>query len=170
MLDHTDNISLNKIAFNDKNVERRFWFFFVLLSYFFCNTFEFLSVAFVGIQLAKTCDESTVWVEILCSAKGCILPSPNFEQNSFCKKLHFLTSGWTERFRQSLLDIWVVECWNIPTHAWQNLLFSSTLSITLWCHVKKLIILSLFKVYTLNLYTLRKKTVPSICSLLITRL
>ena len=83
MLDHTDNISFNKIVFDDQNVERRSWsclgqtcskslivfwsqLFVILL--FICGCFR-------RIHLTKTYDESTFWVGILCSAAEYILSS-----------------------------------------------------------------------------------------------
>ena len=84
MTDQEDNINLGKIVFDDNNQERKSWAclgqtcsrslivflsqpFVILLTIFGC---------FWRIHLSKTCDESTVWVGILCSAAGYILPSP----------------------------------------------------------------------------------------------
>ena len=84
MPDHTDNINLDKIVFDDQNVERRSWSclgqtcsrsLIVFLSQFFVILL-IVCGGFWRIHLAKTCDESTVWVGILCSAAGYILPSP----------------------------------------------------------------------------------------------
>ena len=84
MLEHTDNIKLDKIVFDDQNVERRFWSclgqtcsrsLIVFLSQFFVILL-IVCGCFWRIPLGKTCDESTVWVGILCSAAGYILPSP----------------------------------------------------------------------------------------------
>ena len=84
MTDQEDNIILVKIVFDDNNQERKSraclgqtrprsvivflsQLFVILLINFGC---------FWKIQLSETCDESTVWVGILCSAAGYILPSP----------------------------------------------------------------------------------------------
>ena len=84
MTDQEDNINLGKIVFDDNNQERKSWaclgqtcsrslivflsqLFVILLIIFGC---------FWRIHLSKTCDESTVWVGILCSAAGYILPPP----------------------------------------------------------------------------------------------
>ena len=84
MTDQEKNINLGKIVFDDNNQERKSWsclgqtcsrslivflsqLFVILLTIFGC---------FWRIHLSKTCDEATVWVEILCSAAGYILPSP----------------------------------------------------------------------------------------------
>ena len=84
MPDHTDNINLDKIVFDDQNVERRSWSclgqtcsrsLIVFLSQFFVILL-IVCGCFWRIHLAKTCDESTVWVGILCNAAGYILPSP----------------------------------------------------------------------------------------------
>ena len=84
MPDLTDNINLDKIVFDDQNVEGRLWSclgqtcsrsLIVILSKFFVKHLITCG-CFWRIHLAKTCDESTVWVGILCSAAGYILPSP----------------------------------------------------------------------------------------------
>ena len=84
MLDHTDNINLDKIVFDDPNVERRSWSclgqtcsrsLIVFLSQFFVILLNICGCSW-RIHLAKTCDESTVWVGIVCGATGYILPSP----------------------------------------------------------------------------------------------
>ena len=84
MLDHTDNIDFDKIVFEDQNVEWRLWSclgqtrfrqLIVFLSQFFVKLLN-LSRCFWRIHLAKTFEESTVWVGILCSAAGYILLSP----------------------------------------------------------------------------------------------
>ena len=84
MTDQEDNINLGKIVFDDNNQERKSWaclgqtcsrslivflsqLFVILLIIFGC---------FGRIHLSKTCDEPLVWVGILCSAAGYILPSP----------------------------------------------------------------------------------------------
>ena len=84
MTDQEDNINLGKIVFDDNNQERKSWaclgqicsrslivflsqLFVILLIIFGC---------FWRIHISKTCDESTVWAGILCSAAGYILPSP----------------------------------------------------------------------------------------------
>ena len=85
MPDHTDNINLDKNAFDDRNVERRSWFCLGQtcsrsLIVFLSQCFVILLIiwgCFWRIRLAKTCDESTVWLGILCGAAGYILPSQN---------------------------------------------------------------------------------------------
>ena len=84
MTDQQENINQGKIVFDDNNQERKSWAclgqtcsrsliaflsqrFVVLLIIFGC---------FWRIHFSKTCDESTVWVGILCSAAGYILASP----------------------------------------------------------------------------------------------
>ena len=84
MTDQEDIINLGKIVFDDNNQEKKSWaclgqtcsrslivflsqLFVILLIIFGC---------FWRIHLSKTCDESTVWVGILCSAAVYILPSP----------------------------------------------------------------------------------------------
>ena len=78
-----DNINLGEIVFDDNNQEMKSWaclgqtcakslivflthLFVILLIFFGC---------FWRINFSKTCDDTTVWVEFLCSAVGYILPS-----------------------------------------------------------------------------------------------
>ena len=78
MTDEEDNINLGKFVFDDNNQERRSCsrslivflsqLFVILLIFFGC---------FWRIHLSETSDESTVWVEIFCSAAENILPSPS---------------------------------------------------------------------------------------------
>ena len=85
MTDQEDNVILGKIVFDDNNQESKSWaclgqtssrslivfflpiFFVILLIIFGC---------FWRIHFPKTSDETTVWVGIVCSAAGYILPSP----------------------------------------------------------------------------------------------
>ena len=85
MSDHTDNIKFDKIVFGDQNVERRSLScsgqtcsrsLIVILSQFFGILLSICG-SFWRIQLAKTCDQYTVWVDILCNAAGYILRSQN---------------------------------------------------------------------------------------------
>ena len=78
MPEHTDNISLNKLVFDDQNVERRSWSclgqtcsrsLIVFLSQFFVMHL-IVCCSFWRIHLAKTCDESTIRVGTLCGAAG----------------------------------------------------------------------------------------------------
>ena len=85
MTDQEDNINVGKIAFDDNNQEGKSWaclgktcpsslivflsqLSFILLIIFGC---------FWRIHLSKPCDESTVWVGVLCSAAGYILLPPS---------------------------------------------------------------------------------------------
>ena len=84
MPDHTDNINLDKIVFDDQNVEKRSWSCLgrtcsISLIVFLSQFFVILLIIcgwFWRIHLAKTCDESTVWIGILCSPAGFFLRSP----------------------------------------------------------------------------------------------
>ena len=84
MTDQEDNINLGIIVFHDNNQGRKSWAglgqtcsrsLIVFLSQLFV-VLLIISGCFWRIHLSKTCDESTVWVENLCSAAGYILPSP----------------------------------------------------------------------------------------------
>ena len=98
MADQEDNINLGKIVFDDINQERKSWvclgqtcsrslivflyqIFVILLIIFGC---------FWRVHLSTTCDESTVWVGILCSAAGYILPSPRLWTCFFLQKFESL--------------------------------------------------------------------------------
>ena len=85
MPDHTNNINLDKIVFDDQNVERKLWSCLgqtcsrssiVFLSQFFVILLIGCG-CFWRIHFAKTSDESAVCVGILCSAAGYILSSPS---------------------------------------------------------------------------------------------
>ena len=83
MTDLEDNINLGKIVFDDNNQERNSWACLgqtcsTSLIVFLSQVFVILLIifgCFRRIHLSKTRDESTVWVGILCSAAGYLLPS-----------------------------------------------------------------------------------------------
>ena len=85
MTEHTDNgLNLGNFNFDDNNQERQSWKCFgqtcnrslvVFLSQFFVILL-ILACCIVRITLAETCEETTVWIAILSSTVGYILPSP----------------------------------------------------------------------------------------------
>ena len=85
MTEHTDNgLNLGNFVFDDNNQERQSWKCFgqtcnrsrvVFLSQFFVILL-ILACCIVRITLAETCEETTVWIAILSSTVGYILPSP----------------------------------------------------------------------------------------------
>ena len=85
MTKHTDNgLNLGNFVFDDNNQERQSWKCFgqtfnrslvVFLSQFFVILL-ILACCIVRITLAETCEETTVWIAILSSTVGYILPSP----------------------------------------------------------------------------------------------
>ena len=85
MTDHTDKgLQLGNFVFDDNNQERQSWKCFgqtcnqslvVFLSQFFVILL-ILACCIVRITLAETCEETTVWIAILSSTVGYILPSP----------------------------------------------------------------------------------------------
>ena len=86
--------SLGNIVFDDNNQERKSWFCLeqacsrslsVLLSQLFVIFLNIFACIW-RILLSKTCDESTVWVRILCSAAGYILPSARTWTSQFLQK------------------------------------------------------------------------------------
>ena len=80
MTELEDKINLDKNVFDDNNQERKSWSCLGQTCYRSLIVFLYkLSVilliifgCFWRIHLSKTCDESTVWVGILCSAAGYI--------------------------------------------------------------------------------------------------
>ena len=86
MTKHTDNgLNLGNFVFDDNNnQERQSWKCFgqtcnrslvVFLSQFFVILL-ILACCIVRITLAETCEETTVWIAVLSSTVGYILPSP----------------------------------------------------------------------------------------------
>ena len=85
MPEHTDKgLNLVNFVFDDNNQERRSWKCFVqtcnrslvvFLSQFVVILVN-LACCIVRITLATTCEETTVWIAILFSTVGYILPSP----------------------------------------------------------------------------------------------
>ena len=87
MTDQVDNYFLGKSVFDDNNQETKSWaclrqtcsrFLVVSLS----QRFVVLLIIFGCFwrrQLSKICDESTVWMGILCRAAGYFLPSPRLK-------------------------------------------------------------------------------------------
>ena len=85
MTENTDNdLNLGNFVFDDNNQERQSWKCFgqtcnrslvVFLSQFFVILL-ILACCIVRITLAETCEETTVWIAILSSTVGYILPSP----------------------------------------------------------------------------------------------
>ena len=129
MTDQEDNNNLGKIFCDDNNQERKTWAclgqtcsrsLIVFLSQLFVSLLIIFG-CFSRIHLSKTCDESTVWVGILCSAAGYIWPSPRLWTSYFLQKIeslfHWLvlqklekgnlfTIGWKlEHFNQSLTKL-----------------------------------------------------------------
>ena len=84
MTDQEHNIKLGKVVFDDNNQEKKSCDYLGQtcarsLIVFLSQLFVILLIifgCFCRIQLSKTCDESTIWVGILCSAVVYILPSP----------------------------------------------------------------------------------------------
>ena len=78
------NLNLERSDFDGNNSEQKSWTcvgqscsrsLIVFLSQFFTILLIILS-SFWRIQLATSCEETTVWVGILCSAAGNIVPTP----------------------------------------------------------------------------------------------
>ena len=77
-------LNLGNFVFDEENHERKKWKFFGRtcnrsLLVFMCQFFVIvliLACAIIRIMLSTTCEETTVWVAILSSTVGYILPSP----------------------------------------------------------------------------------------------
>lgn len=85
MTDEVDvGLAVENLVFDSNNKERDPWSIFgqlwtrsAVLFGFQCLLITFLVItSVVCFALSKTCEESTVWVAILSSAVGYILPSP----------------------------------------------------------------------------------------------
>ena len=116
MIDQENNINLGKIVFDDNNQERKSWaclgqtcsrslivflsqLFVILLIIFGC---------FWRIHLTKTCDESTVWVGILCSAAGYIFLTKTMNKLIFTKnRVFFSLVGPSETGKSQLIYNWL---------------------------------------------------------------
>ena len=77
-------LNLGNFVFDEENHEQKSWKFFGRtcnrsLLVFMCQCFVIvliLACAIVRIMFSTTCEETTVWVAILSSTVGYILPSP----------------------------------------------------------------------------------------------
>ena len=77
-------LNLGNFVFDEENHERKSWKFYGRtcnrsLLVFMCQYFVIvlkIACAIVRIMLSITCEETTVWVAILSSTVGYILPSP----------------------------------------------------------------------------------------------
>ena len=175
MPDHTDNINLDNIVFDDQNFERRLWSclgrtcsrsLIVFLSQFFVILL-IICGSFWRIHLAKTCDESTVWVGILCNTAGYILPSPKLWTSYFLQNSIFISLVRpSDSGKTYLIHEWLKVGTIQPK--FDKIYYINTLNHSVMSYKQKMINLSLFNVYTSNLSTLWKITVPYICSFLMT--
>ena len=105
MTDQEKNINLGKNVFDDNNQERKSWAclgqtcfrsLIVFLSHLFVILL-IISGCFWKIHLSKTCEESTIWVGLLCSAAGYSLYRQDCEQVNFYKKSSLYFIGWSFR-------------------------------------------------------------------------
>ena len=123
MPDYTDKIILDKIVFDDQNVERRSWSclgqtcswsLIVFLSQFFVILL-IVCCCFWRIQLAKTCEESTVWVKSCAVQQDTFYIHQSYEQVNLYKKTEFLYI-WLDRAilakRTWFLSGWKLEHFN----------------------------------------------------------
>ena len=97
MANQADQINLDKNVFDEKISEEKSWSYIghscsrsliVFLSHFFVTSLVILG-SFWRLHLSKSCDESTIWVEILCSAAGINVPTPGLRTNFFLPKIEF---------------------------------------------------------------------------------
>lgn len=79
-----NNTRLDNLIWDQNNQERRSWVFFgskiprsqVLFVVQVILIVLIVTVAIVNLTLSKTCEETTVWIAILSSSVGYMLPSP----------------------------------------------------------------------------------------------
>ena len=92
----------------------------------FCPFVDHHWLVLENLPFKKTCDESAVWVGILCSAAGYSLPPPRFMKkliSSFLQKSSVLFIGWSFRNWKIAAYLQLAKVWNIRTRVWQNLVF-----------------------------------------------
>ena len=112
MTEHTDNgLNLGNFVVDDNNQERQSWKCFgqtcnrslvFFLSQFFVILL-ILACCIVRITLAETCEETTVWIAILSSTVGYILPSPKLWTKSFLLRNAFLFHWWDQAGLENLI-------------------------------------------------------------------
>ena len=107
----------------------------MFLSQLYVNLLTILG-CFWKIQLSKICDESNVWVGVLCNVAGYVLPSTRLWTNYLLQKIEVLLLGWSFRNWKILASLQLAKNWNISTKVWQNILFLSTFPISLRCYAK----------------------------------
>ena len=121
MTEQEDNFNLDKIVFNNNIQERKSWtclgqtcsrslimflsqLFVILLIIFGC---------FSRIHFSKTCDESTIWVGILC--RDTFYPHQDYGQVNFYKKSSLYFIGWTFRNWKITADLRLAKNWITST-------------------------------------------------------
>ena len=156
MTDHEDKAYSRQNCFWRQQSWRKLWSclletcsrsLIVLVPNFLSFCCLFLMASGGSIHLSKTCDQSTVWLGVLCSAAGCFLPS---------------TRLWTSYFLQNVVTLyhWSAlprrEVHNLSINGSKMEVFEQKLSIvlssshfTMLCE-KRLKVLSLIKLYTLK--------------------
>ena len=178
MPDHTDDINSKKIVFDDQNFERRLWSclgqtcsrsLIVFLSQFFV-IFLTICSCFWRIHLAKTWWRINSLGRNLVHCSGIHFTITKFLNKIFSTKNRIFISlaGPSDFGKTYLIHEWL-KVGTFQPKLDKTYFFSQHLQPI--CDVmqtckKKLITLSLFKVYTSNLSNRWKKTVPSVCSIL----
>ena len=94
---------------------------------------------FWRIHLSKTCDESTVWVRILCRVVQLktFHHHQDYEQVNFYKNLRLYNIGSSLRGGKVTICLQLAQKWNFSNKIWQNFTFLLTLFDTLWCYAKR---------------------------------
>ena len=145
MTDQEDSKNLSKIVFGNNNQATKSWSCFkqtcsrsliVILSQLFVILFYNFG-CFWGNLFSKTCDESTVWVGILCSASGYISSSPRLRTSQFLQKIAS-SYHWLVRPRREIHNLFTI---GSKLESFKQILmkftFLSTLSAALQCYAKK---------------------------------
>ena len=85
MTDQVDKaVTVNDLVFDSDNHERKSWEFFghrtarsqVVFIVQVIIVFTIISVSICNLSFAKTCEETTIWIAILSSTVGYMLPAP----------------------------------------------------------------------------------------------
>ena len=116
MTDLEDEIFLGKTVFDDTNKERKSWScmgqtcsrsLIVFLSQLFV-IFLIIFGWFRIIHLSKTCDESTVRLEVCAVRKDTFYPHHDYEEVNFYKKsIFFSLVGPSETGKSQLINNWL---------------------------------------------------------------
>ena len=85
VVDITDGANINNLVFDQNNEERKSWIFFgqrvarsqIVFLVQVLVLFTVITTSVAKLWLSENCEEVTVWVSLLSSSIGYMLPSPH---------------------------------------------------------------------------------------------